>query len=362
MIRFAKHLILLTYYLYKSNQLLMTLQRFISLSLKSLGIYLLISFLLGSLISPLFLPHTIPSLLFRLGGEEEKVCDYNIQRIEEHTLVKPMLSVEPACESKNYFYIKKALTKQIEQLKEQGNIQDASIYLWSFKNGEWMSVNDQTKYHPASLLKVPLLMAYLRMAEMQPEMLKHQLTLQPSDLPKVGPQHYIYNQIEPGKPYSIHELLYYMVAFSDNRATWLLSSRQNFDQIKQLFANFGLTPPDQENVYYTITTREYSSFFKALYNSSYLSPAFSQYAAELLSNCAFKDGFAKAFPEDTKMWHKFGEWKLSEEYFELHESGIVTIKNEPYLLTIMTKGDKREPLVTTLQQLAKTVHDLSIGP
>jgi len=340
----------------------MTLQRFISLSLKSLGLYLLISFLLGSLISPLFLPSTLPSVLFGYNKSEEKVCDYNIQRLEEHTLVKPMLSVEPACESKNFLYLKKALTKQLKQLKEQGTIQDASIYLWSFKNSEWMSVNDQVKYHPASLLKVPLLMVYLRMAEVQPEILKHQLTLQPSDLSSIGPQYYIYNQIEPGKPYTIHELLYYMTAFSDNRAAWLLASRQNFEQVKQLFANFGLTPPDQENQNYTITTREYASFFKALFNSSYLSPAFSQYAAELLSNCAFQEGFATAFPEDTKMWHKFGEWKANDQSFELHESGIVYIKNDPYLLTIMTKGDQREPLVNSLQLLAKTVHDLSVGP
>jgi beta-lactamase class A len=144
-----------------------------------------------------------------------------------------------------------------------------------------------------------------------------------------------------------------MIANSDNNAARLLARNVNPSLTKKLFVDLGLPELTDDRSNFTMTAKECSVFFEAIYNVAYLSPEYSEYAAGLLSNCDFQEGFVKGFPKGVKVWQKFGEWRSAGQNYELHESGIVFIRDTPYLLTVMTKGADTEKLAAAIRSICK---------
>ncbi len=283
-------------------------------------------------------------------------CDYTISRVKGYEFVCPLLSAEPDCVSAELTHAKTRLTGLIDSLVGSGAINEASVYVHEFENGQRFAINPSARYHPASLMKIALLLSSLRVAEATPGLLTQKIRYELSPGTQISTQYYNYPSIQVGKEYSIHDLLYYMVANSDNHATWMLSSRLTPDQTPKLFFDLGLPKPVEDKVLFTMTAGEVSVFFKAIFNSSYLSPEYSDYAARLMSHCAFEEGFVKGFPRGTRMWHKFGEWRYAGYDYELHESGIVYLQEKPYLITVMTKGRDTDRQAQVISVIAKALH------
>ena len=124
----------------------------------------------------------------------------------------------------------------------------------------------------------------------------------------------------------------------------------------KLFSDLKVPLPHTQKKYFLMTASEYSTLFKVLYNSSYLSFENSEYAINLLTQSDFKLGMVKELPSDLVVAHKFGEMKMAEIQ-QLHESGLVYYGNTPYLLTIMTKGKDITQLANILSSVSKMVYD-----
>lgn len=56
------------------------------------------------------------------------------------------------------------------------------------------------------------------------------------------------------------------------------------------------------------------------------------------------------------MAHKFGE-ALDPQGLQLHETGIVYLGNDPYLITVMTKGRDVHQLPQVLSTISRYVFD-----
>jgi len=332
-----------------------------SKSYKSLHwIALLFAFLLGVMLTYWVLNDKLP-VSSTFAGETNETpnlpCDYTISRIKGYEFVRPLLSAEPNCVSAGLTHAKARLTHVIDSLVGAGAIREASVYVHEFERGQRFAINPAARYHPASLMKVALLLSSLRIAEATPGLLAQKIRYDPPQASQISAQYYNYPTIQAGKEYSVHDLLYQMVANSDNYATWMLASRIQPDQTPKLFLDLGLPKPAEDKVQFTMTAEEVSVFFKAIFNSSYLSPEYSDYAARLLSNCAFREGFGKGFPKGTRMWHKFGEWRYAGYDFELHESGIVYVQDNPYLITVMTKGKDTDRQAEVISVISKALHN-----
>ncbi|MEI8204538.1 MAG: serine hydrolase [Bacteroidota bacterium] len=148
-----------------------------------------------------------------------------------------------------------------------------------------------------------------------------------------------------------------MIAYSDNYATDLLHEIVDMNEYKKTYEHIGIAYPDVTSKDYFITPKEYSSFFKVLYNSGYLSLSHSELAVELLSKCDFDKGFTAGFPKGTHIAHKFGEWGDGKKTHELHESGFIYLNGTAYLLVIMTKGNDLQKLTEVISYLSKVVYD-----
>ncbi len=280
-------------------------------------------------------------------------CGSVSHRLEGYKYIKPLLWGDKTCESGNYSNLKADLVSAIDKYKQQGVIDNCSVYMKVFNKGEFVSINENETYHPGSLIKLPILITYLTMEEKNAGVLNRKLTfnLPPGGLPR---QTYNSNQIQPGKSYTIKELLRYMIAFSDNNATYLLNENVDIDAFKKMYADFGLPVPDVRDRNYQITAKDYSAFL----NAGYLTINNSEYVAELLHQCDFNDGIASGLPQNVEVAHKFGEWgDVKTQKHQLSESAIVYLNNSPYLITVMTSGADVKKLPAVISDISKLAYN-----
>ena len=259
-----------------------------------------------------------------------------LRNLSEFKYSKPLLAADLGEASANLDPLRMQLNDLIDQNCKEGKLYQASLYLRDLESGEWSSINEDKLYHPGSLIKVPMMMCYLKQSELDPGLLDRKLIID-SKLEGMPAQTFNANSIEDNKPYTIRELLKYMAVYSDNKATYLLNKNANVDAFKKVFSDLGLTVPDIHDTSYGITVKDYSLFMRVLYNATYLSPQNSDFALTLLAQSTFDQGLAKPLPHGLAIAHKFGEMKTSDKR-ELHESGIIYCNKRPYLVTIMTKG------------------------
>jgi beta-lactamase class A len=231
----------------------------------------------------------------------------------------------------------------------------ASVYVRLFGKAEWLSINDETKYQPGSLFKVPLLITYLRLEEKTPGVLQKKLMFNNITAEaKQFKQEFMKNQIQQGQSYTVKELLKYMIVHSDNNATMLLFNNIHTSEFEKTFTDLGLDKnmTKSEGV---VSAKEYSRFWITLYNGSYLNFDNSEYALSLLSQSDFDQGMMKGIPKNIMVAHKFGESGTTVDR-QLHESAIVYLDGKSYLLTIMTKGKDLKVLSKLMGDISRLVY------
>lgn len=281
-------------------------------------------------------------------------CRPVLERVGGYSYIAPLLLVETQCESEELAPLKNSLTSLLEQQKAAGSLKEASFYFRDLDKGLWTGYRENEKYFPGSLMKVPDLMNYFKMEEQQPGILNTKLFYSKPFIVQKAPV-FISEKLPEGRSYTVQELLKYMIWYSDNNATALLSTSFGDKYFKKVLSDFHLPPVEANQRNYPLSPGEFSRFMRCIYNASYLSLNHSESAAEMLSACNFKDGFVKGLPQGTKLIHKFGEAGNDKEK-QLHESAIIYINGHGYLLTVMTKGDDLHTLANVLSQTAAAAY------
>ncbi len=282
--------------------------------------------------------------------------NFNIGTQKGYKLIKPMLWAKPAKESQAYSGLKSQIINLVENDVRQNILTSASVFLYNFSDGEWTYINPNESYNPGSLIKVPMLIAYLKMAEKDPRILNKKILCE--NFGYIPTQTFETHAINPGHTYTVRELLHSMIAYSDNNATNLLNQNVDITLFKNAFTDLNIPDPDIRDWNYQITAKRYSRFLIVLYNASYLSRSSSEYALGLLSECDFKEGMVKELPSNIAVAHKFGEWGNNKLHIHvLSESGIVYYHDKPYLLTVMTKGPNVKDLGPEISKISKLTFD-----
>ena len=239
---------------------------------------------------------------------------------------------------------------------------DVSVYFRDLNNGPWFGINEKHKFAPASLLKVPIMIAYLKQAESNPLFLTKkipyeegrpdfntQLTIQPSET------------IKPGNSYTIEELIHHAIVFSDNNANDLLFRNMDIKYLEKTYRELGLTPPYANIPADYMSAKEYGAVFRILFNATYLSREMSEKALMLLTEVEYRQGFASAVPASITTAHKFGERVFQPDnnltMLELHDCGIIYYPKSPYLLCIMTRGQDFEALNDLIGNIAHLIYE-----
>ena len=274
--------------------------------------------------------------------------------------VNPLLECEVGGDNVEFKEIrpfKKNLQELIDSLKARGWANFSAVYFRDLNNGPWFGINAKEKFTPASLLKVPLMMAYFKEAETNPKILRDSIrfeNLQDSNSSEnIRPS----SILAPGKIYTVEELIRRTIIYSDNNAYLLLL--RHFDQKKliAIYSDLGVPVPFDGADENLMTVKQYATFFRILFNASYLNRAMSIKALELLSKTEFHDGIVAGVPPNVGVVHKFGERTYPGKNIEkqMHDCGIVYYPDHPYLICVMTRGDSFEHLDNSIMEISALV-------
>jgi len=248
------------------------------------------------------------------------------------------------------------LDATIRAFVSAGRATQVSVYLRDLETGDWTGIHADERFSPASLLKVPVMMAVLMLAQNQPDLLSVRLAypLQAPDTSLTGVQ----TQVSK----SIDELLQMMIADSDNDASAVLTRFVGEQRIADIYANLRLKLPRQAERDDAFTVRDYAGFFQLLYDATLLNHDMSEKALGYLAKCTFSVGLRAGVLEPIEIAHKFGLRGAGRDTVQLHDCGIVYAPGHPYLLCVMTRGLQpadATQIGTTVDGLASVIRDLS---
>lgn len=282
------------------------------------------------------------------------------ERMKGYKYISPLLDYEISPELKNreIVVLKDKIKKIIDDKIRDNQVIYISVYFRDMLNGPWFGINEKDDFAPASLLKVPLMIAYFKYAEQNPNILDLNLLYK-----EEIDDHFVQNispdkKLEPGKMYSVEDLIERMIKYSDNAAKNLLFANIGEDMVNKIYADMGLVIPGIRNKDDLITIKDYSSFFRILFNASYLNKEMSEKALEILSKTTFKLGIVAGVPEDMVVAHKFAErGDLMTNTMQVHDCGIVYYKDRPYLLCVMTYGRDFKTLANIIKDISLVVYE-----
>ncbi len=259
--------------------------------------------------------------------------------------------------------MKSIIEKYINQRISKWDAENISVYYRALNNGDWIGINEKEYFSPASQMKIPVLIAYLKKAESEKGLLSEKLLYQKNERDTLYNQNIAsLKELEDGKEYTIKELLEYMIRYSSNTAAYMLRDNISIENIKATFYDLWMGYPEliEWSFDNNIRIKDGATFFRVLFNASYLNKAHSERALELMSFTEFNSGLRANIPTNIMISHKFGErwiiWKDGKEQKQLHDWGIVYFKDHPYILNIMTRWEDREKLKETIQGLSDIIY------
>ena len=306
------------------------------------------SFITGIIASPYILTSTNQST-------KEIRKNFNYQ------FINPLLECENSkiSQDPNLTSLKDSIQFIIDQEVSNKKITFGSVYYRDLNNGPWIGINEKEYFSPASLIKVPVMIAYFKAAENDPSILTKKI---------INNKNFDYNQqnitptqiLEQDKEYTIEDLINRMIIYSDNAAYELLLDNIDNMKIYKVYQDLDVDISKAENDPNgnIITVRDYSSFFRILFNASYLNQNTSEKALTLLNKSQYYKGLVAGVPENITIAHKFGERQfLPSHEKQLHDCGIIYLPGKPYLLCIMTRANDFNQAASFIKQVSKIVYD-----
>lgn len=261
-----------------------------------------------------------------------------------------------------YSDLKSRLASFINKKKDEGNANIVSVWFRDLEGGPTLGINERIDFIPASLLKLPLVLTFLDIAENNPSILQKITAYSDKTAPVPEQVFFPADPIVKNRSYTIEELINHTMLHSDNLASQLLFDylRTSFNDnpLIQTYRDLGIIDPGANLNMAAVNTKEYSSIFRQLYNVSFLNKNYSEKILALLTQSDFEDGLRRGIPEGggVTVANKFGERSLETGEKQLHDCGIVYYPDNPYLLCIMTRGKNFADLSDVIGEISKEVY------
>jgi beta-lactamase class A len=248
------------------------------------------------------------------------------------------------------------LVDLVASRKSAGDIMFASIYFRELNDGLWLGINEKLGYIPASLLKLPTLIAVLKRAEHDPAFLARRVRFEGRRDDNAIIAFRPAESLEPGQSYTVEELCRRMIRNSDNSATGLLNDLVTMPEQDDTLRGLGVLP-ELLRTQGKLDVKSVSAFLRVLYNASYLSREHSEMALETMAQSSFRAGIVAGVPGDVTVCSKYGEAAMGDGVVQLHEFAIVYYQRRPYLVGVMTQGRDFEALARFIRDVSRTIYD-----
>ncbi|MCX6765472.1 MAG: class A beta-lactamase-related serine hydrolase [Candidatus Moranbacteria bacterium] len=242
--------------------------------------------------------------------------------------------------------LKPQLEQEINNFDAQKNI---GIFLQDSRTGAWLGINEREGFNPASLLKIPIMLAVLRQIDLNELSLNTILEITPDDLDKNSGELY---KKGTGYKMSVWDFIEEMILASDNTAKEVLKRQLTDAELNSVFAHVGIPNPYAQTNDSLVTPRGYTRFFKSLYFSTYLSPELSDKALEITTDTKMENLLSAGIPYEVQIAHKYGERPDG-----LSDCGIVYHPKSTYFICIMTRDMEVPKAKELIANLSKIIYE-----
>ncbi len=252
----------------------------------------------------------------------------------------------------------KELATLIERLEKDPEVATIAAYYRDLDSGFWIGRREREGFVPASLGKVPIVLACLRQAASDPFFLAHSIVYRRVE-PELEPV--LQNaevSLEPGKSYTVEELIRRVAVYSDNAAAMLLASAVAPAVLDAVYHDLGLPERGPGGEDGRMSPKQYGALFRVLYNASYLDRRHSVFVLDQLAHSTFELGLVAGVLGNVVVSHKFGVWKTPDVAvgLQLHDCGIVYHPARPYLLCVMTSGGNFVKMSAAISEVSRFVY------
>jgi len=266
----------------------------------------------------------------------------------------PMIDPSRSIVDQKYFFstiepLRKDLKEIVAKHEKDGN--RIGVYFEFLNTGANISINQDSRFWPASLSKMPTALAVMKKVERGEWKLSNELVLFRED--RNGDFGTLYKKAA-GTRLTIEELLKELILNSDDTAHRIFVRNLEGGNFDEMLLSLGM-----EELYdreYNITAKEYSRIFRSLYVSSFLERRYSSMLLTWLSSTKFNEFLGSGVPENVPFAHKIGEHDPTLTYLD---SGIVYVPNRPYLITVMVQAKEnggREKAKEIMKEISSSAY------
>jgi beta-lactamase class A len=220
-----------------------------------------------------------------------------------------------------------ALNLYIE--KEEANV---SVYIVNLRDGASIGIRENQQFEPLSLNKLPLAIIILEKVEQGELSMDEKIKIREEFVDNSSGTLYERNLSE----LSIKELLYYMLADSDNTAADTLLSLTSSDEVTRLSTYLNYYPSLKKGeITFSTSPKSNYNIFMSLYLSTILTAEHSEFIMSALANSTFNIHSLAGIPEDVVIAHKYGGYYFNDEE-RFHSCGIMYLNQSRFFYCVMT--------------------------
>ena len=194
------------------------------------------------------------------SGEES--ASKQVRQMGNYSYINPLLECEVAEGSidarKENFH--QELEDFVTTTKEKRHLTEVAVYFRDLNNGPAFGVDEGGEFFPASLLKVPVMMAYYHLAERNPSIMNTLIDFKQERYFGIDPTIIPREKLVVGQSYTVEELIRRMIVYSDNQAITLLSERLPLVVLQDLFKIIGVGEDVLVDSESKLTVKEYADF------------------------------------------------------------------------------------------------------
>ena len=252
-----------------------------------------------------------------------------------------------------------------------------AIVAHNFKTGQEICIHPDEAFHPASTIKVHVMMEVFHQAEQGLLSLEEHLPITNSFTSIADGSSFSLTQEDDaektlyprlGQTESIHELTSLMIVRSSNLATNILLEKIGADRVNEFVQALGIPGVEvirgiEDNVAFRLgmnnraTARGLTHTMKLIAEGKVVSERACEQMIEILRGQEFNESIPSLLPASVEVAHKTG-W-TGEVY---HDTGIVYPEGrQPYAISIMTHGfaeDREDEAHACMARISKIVYDM----
>ena len=225
------------------------------------------------------------------------------------------------------------------------------FYVIRLNSGVSYGVNESDIFEPASLNKLPVMLAMYIEAENGNIDLETTYVLKDTD--KVSGSGSLYGKPE-GYELTYRDILSYMGKESDNTAANIARNILDKEKIEQAIDIAGMdntvvVGEDQES-----TPHDIGTFFEKLWEGNVISKKYRDEMLGYLTDTIYEEWLAAGIPSSTDVAHKYGR-----EIHVVNDAGIV-FADEPFVLVLLSKGVVEREADQVFPELSKAIYNQEI--